>query len=368
LPTLSFSQAPPDNVQCSNPSPFTVTVASVAGAQSYTWTIPSGWSGTSTTNSITLTPNGLNAGTVSVRANICNIQTAPLSKTINIQLFDLQNPPVANGSLQVCSSGATYSLLNAPPSTTATWSVSPSGLVAQSSGTGFSAFLSKANAGSSGVATITFNLTGPCGSLPPFTKQIQIGVVNSSEATVSATCGSGSLCYVCPGNTYVFTALPPLGHQSSYSYEWTKPTNWSVINQSANTITLYVPQYDPDFFPAVRFRVNNGCGWSDYSGLTVAPGYNCGGGYYSYSIYPNPSSDFLSIEPEVQEVFKNSGQTIEPESAEIRIYNSKEELVFKALTKGEKVRISLERFKSGTYFVHIVHKNGVIKEQIRVQK
>lgn len=305
---------------------------------------------------------------VSVKANICNTQTSALSKTINLQLFDPQNLPVVNGTLQVCSSGATYSLLNAPPSTTATWSVSPAGLVAQSSGTGFSAFLSKANVNSSGVATITFNLTGPCGPLPPFTKQIQIGVVNSSEATATGTCGTGSLCYVCPGNTYVFTALPPLGHQSSYTYEWTMPTNWSVIYQNANTITLSVPEYNPDYFPAVRYRVDNGCGWSDYTGLTVAPDYNCGGGYYSYSIYPNPSSDFLTIEPVVQDLFKNSEIKSEPEDFEIRIYNSQEDLVFETHSKGKMIKVSLERFKSGTYFVHINHKNGVIREQIRVQK
>ncbi|MEB2783797.1 T9SS type A sorting domain-containing protein [Algoriphagus persicinus] len=368
LPSLSFTQAPPDNVRCAITTPITVTVASVPGAQSYTWTKPNGWSGSSTTNTITLTPNGLNAGTVSVRANLCATQTNPLSKTINLQLFDPQNPPVVNGSLQVCSSGTTYSLLNAPISTTATWTVSPSNLVSQSNGSGFSAIITKANASSSGVATITFNLTGPCGPLPPFTKQIQIGAVKGSETNMSATCGTGTLCYVCPGNTYVFTALPPLGHQPGYTYQWTKPTNWSIINQSSNTITLYVPQNNPDFFPSVRFSVNNGCGWSEYSGLTVAPNYSCGSGYYSYNIFPNPSSDYLTIEPVVGELFKNSESEIELEEFEVKLFNQMEELVLETRSNGEKVKISLERLKSGMYFVHIYHKNGVVREQIKIEK
>lgn len=57
LPALAWSQAPPENVQCSNTTAITVSIAPVTGAQSYTWTIPSGWSGTSSTNTITITPN-----------------------------------------------------------------------------------------------------------------------------------------------------------------------------------------------------------------------------------------------------------------------------------------------------------------------
>lgn len=378
LPAISFSQAPPDNIICSINSPITVSVNPVAGAESYTWTKPSGWSGTSTTNSITLTPNGTSAGAVSVRANLCGTQTNLLSKTINLQLFDPQAPPTVNGPLVVCNS-ATYTLFNPAPMTTTTWTISPSSLVTTSSGTGFNELVTKANASSSGTATITFNLAGPCGPLPPFTKEIQIGVVNPSQATATGTCGTGSLCFVCPGNTYVFTAQPPLGHQTSYSYQWTKPSNWSVINQSANTITLYVPQNNPDFFPPVRFSVNNGCGWSGFSGLTVAPGPGCGGYYYSYSIYPNPSSQFLTIEPQLKEEFKKIEPEIHdlfrsmeaelmPDPFVVSVYNVNEELLFETSSKGEKVTISLEKFKSGNYFVHIQNKTEVIRKQIIVEK
>ena len=40
---------------------------SVTPAGSYTWTIPSGWSGTSTTESITVTPNGTGVGTITAQ-------------------------------------------------------------------------------------------------------------------------------------------------------------------------------------------------------------------------------------------------------------------------------------------------------------
>ncbi len=44
------------------------SVSPVSGATSYSWTIPSGWAGTSTSNSITLTA-GISSGTLSVTAN-----------------------------------------------------------------------------------------------------------------------------------------------------------------------------------------------------------------------------------------------------------------------------------------------------------
>lgn len=368
IPNLSFSQAPPNSITCGNTTPITVSVNALPGATSYTWTKPSGWGGTSTTNSITLTPNGTNAGTISVIANICGSQSPTLSNSVSLQLFDPQNPPTISGPKDLCSPNTVYTLANPPASTTATWSVSPSNLVAVSSGTGMTASLSKANSASSGVATITFNLTGPCGSLPAFTKQIQVGVVNSSQATVTASCQTGSLCYVCPGNTYTFTAILPLGHSSSYSYQWTKPSNWSIINQSANTIVLYVPQNNPDFSPPVTFSVNNGCGWSGYSGLTVAPGYGCGGGYYGYSVYPNPASDFVQIEPMLLELYKTFADSIGKEPFVVKVFDENGTELMQQSSDGGKIEISIARLKNGFYYIHIFNKEGILSEKIRIQR
>src|SRR5690606_30652218 len=44
----------------------TLTVNSVDGATGYIWTLPSGWSGTSTTNSISLTSASSGTGSISV--------------------------------------------------------------------------------------------------------------------------------------------------------------------------------------------------------------------------------------------------------------------------------------------------------------
>ncbi len=64
------------------------TIASVSGASTYTWTLPSGWSGSSTTNSITATV-GSSAGTISVLATSsvgCVSPSQSLVVTINMTL------------------------------------------------------------------------------------------------------------------------------------------------------------------------------------------------------------------------------------------------------------------------------------------
>src|SRR5690606_585703 len=66
-PSVNLSGAPGfSSVRCGITNPLTFTVTSLPCATSYSWTKPSGWTGTSTSNSITVTPNGQNGGNISV--------------------------------------------------------------------------------------------------------------------------------------------------------------------------------------------------------------------------------------------------------------------------------------------------------------
>ncbi len=74
---------------CSTTS-ITYSIAAVTGATSYVWTLPSGWTGTSTTNSITVTP-ATNGGTISVApVTSCGVGIAR-SKTIVYGLTAIDN-------------------------------------------------------------------------------------------------------------------------------------------------------------------------------------------------------------------------------------------------------------------------------------
>jgi hypothetical protein len=80
----------------------TYSIAAVSGATSYTWTLPSGWTGTSSTTSITATA-GSAGGTISVKANnLCGSGTArTLTVTVSGTSANLAlNKPTATSSVE----------------------------------------------------------------------------------------------------------------------------------------------------------------------------------------------------------------------------------------------------------------------------
>jgi hypothetical protein len=88
------------NTSVASGSSQTYSVAAVSGATSYTWTLPSGWSGSSTSASIT-TSAGTVGGNISVKANnACGASTArTLAVTVTVS-----NPNIAyNKSVSVTS-------------------------------------------------------------------------------------------------------------------------------------------------------------------------------------------------------------------------------------------------------------------------
>ena len=94
---------------CTN-STNTFSVTAVAGATSYTWTLPGTWSGTSTTNSISAGAD-VNGGTVSVIAN--NTCFSSSAQSINITVSSTAaTPTVISGPNTVCGANASYTVLN----------------------------------------------------------------------------------------------------------------------------------------------------------------------------------------------------------------------------------------------------------------
>jgi hypothetical protein len=111
----------------------TFSVTAVSGATSYTWTLPNGWTGTSTTNSITATV-GPNSGNVSVTANNSAGSSPAQNLTVNVTTFPAQ-PGTLTGPLNVCSGQSiTYSVSPVAGADSYYWTL-PSGWVGSSSST-----------------------------------------------------------------------------------------------------------------------------------------------------------------------------------------------------------------------------------------
>ena len=165
----------------------------------------------------------------------------------------------------------------------ASWVIKQNG-TPKASGTGSYAVTSNI---SDGAVDLEFTVTFPGEDLEPLTFSEEYGFGIFNNAVITGTTG------VCPDSYYIYTCQVPGGHSGTYSYSWTYPSNWMWPFQADNTIRLKTPMYNPDY-GTVRAKITNACGTSsEYSGITVYPGYNCGG-YYMAS--PNPTVEYTEID------------------------------------------------------------------------
>jgi hypothetical protein len=159
------------NTSVASGSSNTYSIAAVSGATSYTWTLPSGWSGTSTTTSITTTA-GSTGGTISVKAyNSCGVSTAR-TLSVAVTCSVPAQPGAISGNTNVTAgSSQTYSIGAVSGATSYTWTL-PSGWTGSSTSTSITT-----TAGSAGGA-ITVKANNSCGS--------------SSASSLTVTVGSSS--------------------------------------------------------------------------------------------------------------------------------------------------------------------------------
>ena len=98
---------------------ITYNVSPVAGATSYNWTLPAGWSGTSVNNAITVT-TGANGGAIEVQAvNACGTSS---NSSINVSISASPTSASAGADQQVCASSALLSA-NTPLIGSGSWTV-----------------------------------------------------------------------------------------------------------------------------------------------------------------------------------------------------------------------------------------------------
>lgn len=200
---------------------FTYSVAAVSGATSYLWTLPAGWSGTSTTNSITVNTT-TSGGTISVAAvNACGTGTA---RTLSITGGSAPSQPGAiTGNTAVCAGTSyNYSVAAVPGATSYIWSL-PAGWSGASSTNNITVV-----SGTAG-GTLSVVAVNSCGNSIARTTSTLITPVPAQPSPIT---GSTS---VCPGSTQVYSVTLVQG--ANMVYNWNLPSGWSGTS-SSNTITV----------------------------------------------------------------------------------------------------------------------------------
>lgn len=252
LQACSPCQAPPQpgnilgsTTFCGSTS-ITYSITAVGGATSYIWTLPSGWTGSSNTNSITVTTTS-SGGTVSVVAvNACGNSTArTLTVTGNATPGQIGN---LVGSTSVCGgTGQVYSISPVNGATSYIWSL-PSGWTGTSNTNSITSV-----AGTTG-GTVSVVASNSCGNSNPRTVNVTVSNAPAQPSTITPSGGSAK---VCPGNTRTYTISPVSG---ATSYLWTPPTGGTIVS-GQGTASVSVT-YNSTFTVSDTIHVSavNGCG------------------------------------------------------------------------------------------------------------
>jgi hypothetical protein len=243
------------NAAVCNASSQTYSVGAVSGATGYTWTLPSGWSGTSTTNSINVTA-GNSGGNITVTANN-NCGSSPVkSFTVTVSSFPSQ-PGNISGSTSVCQSlQQSYSVASVAGATSYSWTL-PSGW----SGTSASNSITT-TPGSTG-GTISIKAVNACGSGNARTLSVAVSALPAVPGNITATGGNSK---VCPGDVKSYHINTVAG---ATSYTWTLPPGAGFVSgQGTNNITV---SYTSGFTASdsLKVRAVNSCGNSGNRSLSI---------------------------------------------------------------------------------------------------
>ncbi len=335
-----------DDVVCGSTMPITFEVPEVPEATSYTWTIPPNWTGSSSTRTIILTPNGDDGGNITVKANGCGVSSQISSKTISISLYD--TPPTISGGAVVCTTASNYYLNNVPTQQTVTWSVTPSYLVSTASDSGTTANISAANSSSIGPATITFTVSG-CSLSEPFSKNVWIGKPSVSGIT---------------GQTNPMT-YDPVGYtvQADYrsiptSYNWALVPSWGGNLYDGNLSTCHVVFYEPGPFH-LSVYVQNACG-SEYEDIYI----DVMDEFYMM-MSPNPADGEVVISIMSR---SEDNALVNDSTWDLEIYDSNQSIkVKKNKVKGVSTKIKTHDWGKGIYIVKVKYKDSDFSGRLLVE-
>ncbi len=377
----------PATVVCGSTAPLTYSFTGGSCASAISWTLPTGWTGTSTTNTITVTPTAVNSGPQTITANVTmcgGVIHKPFVTTP--ALFDPAHPPLITGATTLCSgSTQTYSIAPAT-SGSIVWSVTGTGATILGANNGSTVTLQYVTRGN---AVLTATVTSPCtdGSgnsnipVPGFPICVGVPVNPSTTGTVSICTQGGignvvvtpdvcSTAYTAYSNTADFfpnhanpdydASITSISDHRSFQY---------IIGASGTTKPL-TTDLGVGTYHIYLFAINS-CGYSTQSNVIITV-KTCGGrGGAAFTVFPNPSSSTLNVAYTTDEATTGATTTEQTavvannlKSYYVELLNAKGAVVAKGWTnKTGKLSMDISKLAKATYYVHIHHENEVIKKQ-----
>jgi hypothetical protein len=264
----------------------TYSVAAVSGAISYTWTLPSGWSGTSTTTSITAT-SGSTGGAITVKVN--NSCGSSASQTITITATAVPAAPgtitSTGGNVNICPGDSSTYSVSSISGITYNWTVPTGATIESGHGTNTIKVIYSGSFASSGIIQVT--ATNSCGTGPASS----LSVTRNAPAAPATIIGPSQ---ICPDSTIIYSINAV---SSATSYLWAVPAGASI--QSGQNSTSVTTRWSAGS-GAITVAAANGCGNSASRSMNVDA--DCLTGVETINsqsleatVFPNPSSGSVTL-------------------------------------------------------------------------
>ena len=275
-------------------------------AVTYTWSLPSGWTGSSTTNTITVNAQTGNVGTISVQAQRAD-GTFIQSYSVNIERPEVSTPTITSlPTANVCYNNYTSIQTTATNVTNYTWTSTGAIDITYTYNWLYAQIKAK-NTGSSGIVTLTVD--NGCGSSKSVTGTIYVG----PPAITSATVDGQPLSY--PNYIYNpgFLTINVNNSQGS-------STNWTLLNGSGNIYYAGQNQVSVYAYPFMRVEgvTSNQCGTGEARTFYVQDISN---GYYRMAS-PNPATSIISSDILAMDALKKVTLVSAARPGIVRMYNA----------------------------------------------
>jgi len=325
-------------------STYTYTVPSYSGI-SYSWQLPNGWSGSSTSNSIDVTV-GCGSGNIVATMNGCNdSKSSPIAVTQSI----IASGTTISGSDFVCTSGTSFNVPGLATGETITWN-SSSNLTLSNASSNYCTY--SANSSGDGWIEATINATACGTSVTIPRKNVWAGV-----PVINYISGSN---HVDAYGMAFYEAITPAS--MGVTYTWSVSPSGTVYPGGSGANVCF--QGDGDYH--VYVTATNTCGSSSTADLFVGVGT-----YEPYIIYPNPGNDNVTLQVSQTGTTQTSSSMTEKQKKldtyEVKIFNERGTLMKTQKTNNLPLTIPSRNLPEGKYILQVTNNGKTWNKQLIIK-
>lgn len=169
----------------------------------------------------------------------------------------------------------------------------------------------------------------------------------------------------CTANPYYSTISLP-----GFTYNWSvdNPNVWLTSNGQSITSVL---SYNPEYFN-ITLEISDGNCTTSRTISSYTAGYYCQcfsdpacGNELALKVYPNPAAEMITVELDtanVSSIDRGFSQY------ELKLYTTLGEELLSQKVTSAKTLLDVRSLKNGFYYLHLVHKEGILRRQIRIER